>query len=73
MLIAVLVLALFGLWTPIAVTLYCFRDLELERRIDESAKRSASMRHHPAGKHAANGTRYRCPVCGTEVVATISR
>lgn len=68
MLIAVLVLALFGLWTPILVTLYIFRDMELERLIDESAKQAAKARHPSHRRRGEKGLRYACPVCGTESI-----
>lgn len=68
MLIAVLLLALLGLWTPIAVALIIFREWERANLEKQGAKLSAIARH-PSGQHrkAANETEVFCGVCGARV------
>jgi hypothetical protein len=65
MLIAVLVLALLGLWTPIVVALFIFREIEREGAEKRQDAKHSAMSRHPAGR-ALNPERPRviCPVCG---------
>lgn len=68
LLIAVLVLALLGLWTPIVVAYWWVvnrYEVQLEK---EQSPKAAAIARHPAGRHRDGVTlRVVCPVCGAHV------
>ena len=69
MLIAVLVLALLGLWTPIVVALLIFREWELRRLEDSRDAVATAIARHPAGRHReAENWSWICSTCGAHNV-----
>jgi hypothetical protein len=75
--LVVLVLALLGLWTPIAVALLIFREWE-RGRIDDESPKAASMARHPAGKGRVvalpnYSDEWECALCSSQYFVAVEQ